>query len=176
MISSPAYVGDCGRCEGVRQKAHPRSELERLASGEAIHELQLEIDAAREELERTREELAGYRCEYCNSPLASRVHAPADPEEKHWDVREVFECGHMTFGGFTERPCPSDPRFPKFSDYELRFYNNMKESHWTWECHAYGLTEMARMVYIDRGLGRSREEAEQAVRDCYERRAKRRNG
>ena len=82
----------------------------------------------------------------------------------------------MTFGGYTERPCPSDPRFPKSTDYELKFYNNPKEPHWTWECHAFGLTDMARRVHINRGLGQSREEAEQAVRDTFERYAKKRNG
>ena len=150
----------------------PRSELERLASGAAIHELQNEIDRTREELEHTREELSEYKCPYCDAPLSSRIHAPADPEEKHWDVREAFECGHETFGGFLERPCPSDPRFPKLSDYELHFDNNPNESHWKWECHALALNDMARRVYIERGLGRTREEAEQAVRDCYERCAK----
>lgn len=157
-------------------KDHPRAELERLASGEAIGELQHEIDSIAEELENTKEELAEYKCEYCSSPLISRIQAPADPEEKYWDLREVYECGHMTYGGSLERPCPSDPRFPKFSDYELHFYDLPEEPNWKWECLAVGSTDMAQTVDLGSGYGQTREEAEKEVRNSYERRAKKWKG
>ena len=157
-------------------KARPRSELERLSTGEAIHGLQNEIDRTREELEHAKQELAEYKCPYCGASLSSRIDAPADPEQKHWDVREEFECGYQTFGGFLERPCPSDPRFPKLTDYELHFQNNPDEPHWKWQCYAHGLTDMARRVHIGTGYGRTREETEQEVRGCYERCAKKWKG
>lgn len=151
---------------------HPRAELERIASGEALRDLQHEIDRTRQELEEAQEELAEYRVPYCGAPLSARTHAPADPEEKHWDVREEFECGYQTFGGYIERPCPSDPKFPKFADYELHFFNSPKEPHW-WQCYAVGTTDMARRLQLPPGYGGTREEAEQRLREHYDRYAKR---
>lgn len=152
---------------------HPRAELERIASGEALRDLQQEIDRMQKELEEAREKLAEYRCPYCSAPLSARIHAPADPEEKHWDVREEFECGYQTFGGYIERPCPSDPKFPKFADYELHFFNTPEEPHWTWQCYAVGTTDMARRLQLPPGYGTTREEAERRLHEHYDRYAKR---
>ena len=59
--------------------------------------------------------------------------------DKHWDVRETFACGYQHFGGFVERPCPKDPRFPIFED-ELQFRETPSETHWKWQCYAIGKT------------------------------------
>jgi len=139
---------------------HPRSELERITSGEAIQELQLLLETAREEL-------SEYRCPYCDSEVTERIHAPADPLEKHWDVRESFACGFQAFGGSVERPCPADPQFPKFEDYELIFDHNPDEPHWKWICSALGKTEMARMLHLRTGLGETKEEAEEELQKHY---------
>lgn len=148
---------------------HPRAELERRASGTALRELQIEIERTHEELEAVREELADYRCPTCGASLDSRLDAPADPEEKHWDVRETFACGYQHFGGFVERPCPKDPRFPRFEDYELQFRETPSETHWKWQCYAIGKTEMARRLTLPPGHGRTQEEAEKSVHDAYDR-------
>lgn len=147
----------------------PRAELERRVSGTDLRELQNEIERTREELEAVRGELAQYRCPTCGASLESRLDAPADPEEKHWDVRETFACGYQHFGGFLERPCPEDPRFPRFEDYELQCQENPAEKHWKWQCYAMGKTEMARCLTLSPGYGRTREEAEKSVRDAYDR-------
>ncbi len=152
---------------------HPRAELERLASGEALQGLQKEIVRARRELDEAKAELSEYRCPYCNAPLALRVDAPVDEEQKDWDIREVFECGFQRFGSFVERPCPADPLFPKIEDYELYFKNSPDEPHFKWQCHAFGKTDMARKLSISAGLGATKEEAEKQVREHYERLAKR---
>jgi hypothetical protein len=152
---------------------HPRAELERIASGEALQELQQEIDRTRKELEEAREELAEYRCPYCGAPLSARIDAPADPEEKDWDVREEFECGYQTFGGYIERPCPSDPKFPKFADYGLHFFKTSEEPHRTWQCYAVGKTDMARRLQLPPGYGTTHEEAKRTLREHYDRYAKR---
>lgn len=151
---------------------HPRADLERIASGEALRDLQREIDRTRQELEEAREELAEYRCPYCGAPLSSRLNAPADPEEKHWDIREEFGCGYQVFGGYVERPCPSDPRFPKFEEYELQCHHSLDEPHWPWQCYAVGKTDMARRLHLQPGLGRTRDEAEANVREWYDRYAR----
>ena len=127
---------------------YPRAELERLANGEALRELQDEIGRARRELEEAKAELSEYHCPYCNSALSLRIDAPADEEQKHWDIREIFECGFQRFGSFVERPCPADPLFPNLEDYEFYFKNNPDEPHFKWQCHALGKTDMARRLSI----------------------------
>jgi len=148
---------------------HPRAELERRASGTALRELQKEIERTREELDAVQGELAEYRCPTCGASLESRLNAPADPEEKHWDVRETFVCGYQHFGGFIERPCPKDPRFPQFEDYDLQFREMPNEKYLKWQCYAIGKTEMARHITLPPGYGRTREEAEKFVHDAYDR-------
>lgn len=152
--------------------AHPRSELERIASGVAFRELQEEMDRTRKELEETREELAEYRCPYCSAPLSLRIDAPVDHSEDDWDIREVFECGYQVFGGYVESPCPSDPEFPRFEDYDLNFFEAPQEPRWPWQCYAVGKTDMARRLRLSPGHGATREEAEQELRDNYARYAR----
>jgi len=154
-------------------RKHPRADLERLANGEVLRELQDEIGRARRELEAAKVELSEYRCPYCNAVLALRVDAPADEEQKHWDIREIFDCGFQRFDSFVERPCPADPLFPKFEDYELYFNNTPGEPQFKWQCHALGKTDMARRLSISAGIGQTREQAEKEVREHYERLAKR---
>ena len=148
---------------------HPRGKLERIASGEALSDLQQEIDRTHHDLEKVRGELAEYRCPYCDAPLISRIDAPADPEEKYWDIRENFECGYQVFGSSVERPCPYDPEFPKFEDYEFNCYHNPDESHLPWQCYAIGKTDMARRLHLQPGYGQTRDEAEANVREWYDR-------
>lgn len=154
---------------------HARGELEQLASGEALQELQEEIDRTRQELEEVREELLEYRCTYCKASLVARNHVAVDPEGKHEDVYEVFECGCRTLGGYVEQPCPYDPRFPKFEDYELHFRHSPEEPHWKWECYAVGKTDISHKLHLSMGHGKTREEAEQCLRMQYERLAKKKN-
>jgi len=140
---------------------HPRPELERLASGAAVEELQAELD-------RARNQLSEYRCSYCGATLVQLTDVP-DPEYENWTTLEEFECGFQRLGGFMERPCPADSRFPKFEDYELRFQETPEEPHYKWQCYALGKTDMARRVHLGLGRGRTKEEAEQQVRQLYER-------
>jgi hypothetical protein len=148
---------------------HARAELERRGSGTAFRDLQREIERAQEELTATRQELAEYRCPTCGAAVNSRVEAPADAEEKHWDVRETFACGYRQFGGFVERPCPKDPRFPRFDDYDLQFHETPTEVYFRWQCYAIGKTEMARRLSLPPSHGRTREEAERSLQDAYDR-------
>lgn len=152
-------------------KKHPRSDLEKIASGEALLSLQEEIERTRETLEQTKEELADFQCPYCESPLVARVHAPADPLQNHWDVRDEYECGYTSFGGYAERPCPSDPKFPKFSDFKLFYHESPNEKYWKWQCRAIGQTAMARGLHLLPEYGETKEEAEQKVRESYDRAA-----
>jgi hypothetical protein len=147
--------------------AHPRATLERMANGAALQELQSEIERARDELERVRGELAEYRCPICNAELQLRVDAPADTEERHWDVRESFACGLRLFGGETERLCRMDPNFPPLEDFHLQFFEDPSAGTRRWQCHAIGRTDIARKVDLQVGYGSSKEDAEHQVRESY---------
>ena len=154
---------------------HPRAHLERLASGEAVEELQRQIELAQEELAAAHEELAQYRCGYCGAELSSRNQAPLDSEEKVWDIVERYVCGYTVVAGEVEHPCPADPRFPKFDDYEFKFtHSPLSDPSFEWMCHAIGKTPMARKVHLPSAPGMSQEEAKSRVRESYERLARRR--
>lgn len=150
---------------------HERAHLEKLASGEAMNELQNQIEQAREELKVAKEELAEYRCPYCSAPLSGRVDAPLDGHERDWDIVEHFQCGYSHFGGQIQSPCPADPKFPRFEDYELRFSELKTDPVWKWGCLAIGKTPMAKLLSLTHGLGLTQEAAAQ-VRESYERYAK----
>ncbi len=138
-------------------RKHPRAEHERLASGTALVELQKEI-------EELRRQIAEYRCPHCAAPLSTRVDAPADAEERHWDAVETYECGLRTFGGMLEHPCPSDPNFPSLGDYDLVCDQTADDE---WRCDAWARTKMARLVRLDSSYGRTEVEARQRMEATY---------
>src|SRR5262249_839630 len=74
-------------------QSHPRSQLERMMTGEALRDLEHELTKIREELESTREELSQFQCPFCSAPVVEQNSIPLDPEQKVWDMREVFACG-----------------------------------------------------------------------------------
>jgi len=150
---------------------HSRSELESLASGDAISELQDEIIRTREQLDEVKAQLADYRCRYCNAPLSARNHIAIDPEGKHEDVYEIFECGCSTLGGYVKRPCAAHPQFPKFNEYEV---SSRRLDNGQWECQAWGRSRMAHQVLLFPCYGQTKEEAEQRMRESYERCARKR--
>jgi hypothetical protein len=145
---------------------HPRAELERLARAHADEKLQ-------KELESVRAELAEFKCPYCAAPLEARILAPADEQQDDWGLRETFECGYRAFDGSVESPCPSDPRFPRFEDYELHFHESQDRWGTRWSSYARGLTDWAKRVLLATGSGATKEEAAARIREDYDRRAKR---
>lgn len=145
---------------------HALADLRRMASGDALRALQGEIDRTRQELNQIRQELAEYRCPYCGAVMTTRGPAPVG-ESGDWALYEEFDCGYATMDGFLERPCPTDPRFPGFDDFTLHF-TETKDTHFPWLCLAAGKTPMARKISLLPEHGRTREEAEEAVRCKYE--------
>lgn len=140
--------------------AHPRGELERLASGTAIAELQEEIESLQAELEE-------YRCPHCGAALSTRADAPMDDEQKHWDVVEVFDCGFRLYGGSVDRPCPHDPQFPQFEDYEIVILPKPLHGDEGFTAMARPKTEMAGKLRIDAGSGSTEEEARSRLQAHY---------
>ncbi len=151
---------------------HPRAQLEEIASGKALGELQNEIERMRNELEAAHEELSEFKCPYCQAPVVERISSPADPNQDHWDLREIYFCGYQSFGGCIESPCPSDPKFPKFEEYDLQFHHEPDEPHFKWQCQAHPKTEMARRLSLSFSMGSTQEKAENKIREEYKRHSK----
>ncbi|MHA7775979.1 toll/interleukin-1 receptor domain-containing protein [Roseibium sp. M-1] len=140
--------------------AHPRAEIERLASGAALSDLQ-------EEIERLQAELQEYRCPHCGAALSARTDAPMDDEQKHWDVVEVFDCGYRLFGGSVDRPCPHDPEFPRFEDYDVDILSGQLDGSEGFTARARPRTDMARKVHFNAGSGKTEEEARSKLAAHY---------
>lgn len=145
---------------------HPRAQLEELANGEAITELQGELLSLREKL-------SEFQCPYCKSQLVESIEAPLDDEEKHWGLSRTFECGYQEFGGSTRRLCPNDPAFPKLGEYELVCTEQKDESPFLrWICNALPKTNAAHLVRLPQTFGPTQEHATAEMEREYEQRAK----
>ncbi len=138
----------------------PRAEHERIVSGEAITDLRTQV-------EKLREEIAEYQCPYCEAPLSTRTSVPCDPDEKHWDDLETYDCGLEMLGRGIQRPCPSDPKFPSLSDYDVVCKQTAESSLGEWRCDAWPKTSMARKVKLDTSYGRSKDEALRKLKATY---------
>ena len=138
----------------------PRAELERLASCEAIADLQSVIVDLREQV-------SEYQCPICKAPLSTRIDAPIDEEQKHWDVVETYECGHQLFAGYIQYPCSKDPKFPNWNDYDVVCEKTTDMSPYGWQCYAGPKTEMAKKVHLEISYGRSEEHARQKLKATY---------
>ncbi len=127
------------------------------------------IEKLEEELSETKEELSVYKCPYCGAPLSTTGYVELDEHTE--DTVEVFACGYST-GGWNERPCPSDPKFPRLEDYEFKITETQTQWGTEYVCHALAKTDMARRVSLMPQPGRTRDEAKQSVVEWYERLAK----
>jgi len=122
-----------------------------------------------EELAAIKDEITEYRCPHCSAPLISRNEI--DLDEHTSDTVESFACGYSTLGGFVESPCPSDPKFPKLEDFELRTSrrtsNPLIQDRDEWTCSAVGKTPMAKKLHLSSASGRTEEEAKERVVERY---------
>ncbi len=142
----------------------PREELDRLASGPELRKLQDELDRTGAELEAAKEALSEYQCPHCGSALSVRVDVP---NEYGSGLGETYECGYSCLDSSMERPCPTDPRFPKFKDYKLTYEHSSDE----WTCHPVAKTDMAHRVFLWVGCADTKREAARQVRGHYDRAA-----
>jgi hypothetical protein len=134
-------------------------------------DIRAQLDETQEELEQAKqelEELSEYRCSICKAPVVYQDYNV--PLSEHVDGYVVrYACGRVDTDGYGTQPCPSDPKFPKLEDYELRLEEKAGESYFKWSCRAEPKTAQAKQVSIQRGLGRTAEEARQQVIDNYQR-------
>lgn len=149
---------------GQKLERAQASRLEEIASTET-----------KEQLQQLKEELREFKCPFCRAPLAQRGGDWVGPE--HYGLHEIFECGYHALDGCTKRPCPSDPKFPRFEDYELQFHRaaaSAVESKNSWLCVAIPKTDMARRLSLGSCYGGNKGEAERLLRETYERYATKR--
>ena len=97
-------------------------------------------------------------CRTCGARLEERRFVDHEYGDAEW---EIFACGAER--GWRSRPCPRDPRFPSFSDYELEYYEDGE----TVCCTARGKTDMARAVDLQTGFGITRDSASRWVERSY---------
>ena len=132
---------------------------------------EMAISRARSEARQLNEELQEYRCPFCRAPLAERGGAWVGTE--HYGLHEVFDCGYHTLDSCVESPCPSDPKFPRFEDYDLQFHPASASGN-LWVCIALPKTEMARKLSLGAASGSTEEVAKERLRETYDRHARRR--
>jgi TIR domain len=143
----------------------PYDELRKIATGEAITELEDEIN-------RLRRDFKEFQCPYCGALLVESQEIPLDERQRDWSMLRSFECGFSSLDGYTRRPCPSDPKFPKIEDYNVQCKESPTEPHWKWICYALPKTDMARLLSLN-GSGRTEQEAREALLRHYTDAAKR---
>jgi hypothetical protein len=148
-------------------RTHPSAKLHSIASGQSSVELQRELEQVHEKLEETKERLSEFQCPTCGAPVLNKIEAPFDDEHKHWGEREIFACGYTRFGSQIETLCSSDPNFPAFEDYELRFVSNSDEPFSKWTCIPHPKTDMAKLRSLSYATGRTKEEAQQSLFAMY---------
>jgi hypothetical protein len=141
----------------------PRTQRVEVAQAANLEKLA----SKREQLE---EALKEYKCPHCGAPLMER--AGVWLSDACYGLCEVFECGYRTGDSMTEQPCPSDPKFPRFEDYELKFHESGEGPTKSCLCIAVGKTAMAKRLRLRPASGKSKDEVERAVRADYDRCAK----
>ena len=115
-------------------------------------------------LQRLKDEIREYQCPHCGALLAER-----GGNDEHY--YEAYYCGYVNTDGCGKRPCPWDPKFPRFEDYELQFVPLETDADKSWACIANPKTDMARWLSLI-AYGPTQEEAEKKVRAEYDRNAR----
>lgn len=132
----------------------------------SIEDLQRVVAKLRDELDEAQAELQHYHCPHCQAPLSDRV-ANVEMDEHTSAEIETYACGYSTMDGSLEHPCPSDPRFPKLSDYTVTAGQNGGQ----WMCSASAKTPMAKRVFLHTTVGDTEASARARMDDQYRRAA-----
>lgn len=144
-------------------RSHP--ELEILASGEAVQQLQREMDRINKQLQETKQILSQFQCPTCEAPMIEQF--AAQISEDFDEFREVYECGFEKRDNSIYRLCPSDPNFPKFEEFELVTWKSSKNDSF-YTCQPKPLTSMARKLPLDLNQGHTEEAAKQRIFQQYQ--------
>lgn len=111
-----------------------------------------------------------YQCPHCASPLSERASVRLSEDDD--GLLEAFECGYSHIDGSVQSPCPSDPKFPRLSDFDFVYEEIEEDPLWKWRCFVNGKTREAHRLNLMPSRGRTKEEARQRIVDEYNRHAK----
>lgn len=117
-------------------------------------------------LERARDELREFQCPDCGAPLVESM--DIEVTERDSDTLKSFACGRRQFTYDVQDMCPSNPNFPKFE--ALTIQTHMNGTMWS----AYIAPGGRVKLWLNPTAGRTEEEAIQALRAAYDRRAQNR--
>jgi hypothetical protein len=121
----------------------------------------------REELEYFKAERSQHLCPFCEAPIIQQNEVCLDPEYNDYDIRVTYDCGYEVVAGQLQRPCPSDPSFPKLKEFDLQVKYNPDEPMFKWSCYMKPKTHMAQLLSPGREIGRTEEEARDRIVKRY---------
>ncbi|MEK6288068.1 MAG: toll/interleukin-1 receptor domain-containing protein [Acidobacteriota bacterium] len=141
---------------------HPRAELERIATGEALRDLQEELEHVKSQID---------SCPVCGAELIEKTMRPVASYGEYGECEVEgdfvsYACGYAELEGNTEHPCARDPELPTLADYNL--VTEYQEQHSQWMCYARPKTEKAELVRLRAQPGKTEEQARQRVIDASE--------
>jgi hypothetical protein len=120
-----------------------------------------------ETVEQMEELYSDYRCSFCSAPLVGR--SPWDHEYGSEEVME-YACGMTVGAPYGDVPCTQSATFPKLEDYVLTTQHDGEK--WWCFAHAAQAPSTANSVILFQTWGRTEEEAKEAMRKQYAKRAK----
>jgi predicted RNA-binding Zn-ribbon protein involved in translation (DUF1610 family) len=101
-----------------------------------------------------------FTCPHCGAALLERAGGDIDYES--------YACGYL-IQDVCQRPCPSDPAFPKYEEYTPEFNECGSGTEKHWLCIPVPATSAAKRLRLSPASGRTKEEAEQQIRVEYDR-------
>ena len=122
---------------------------------------QEKIQELEERIGEIEEDRAQFHCPYCDAEICG-IAGEDFPNHHCYVTYEQFACGYMTADGHEEAPCPYGPKWPKLEEFEFV----TKENGDLWICYSSPKTERARRVQGSRGIGRTKDEAEEQARQA----------
>lgn len=148
--------------------AHPRPELLRIASGQALEELKSEVEQKRAKVKELEKALEQYGCPTCAARGTEQYYDSLFVEEEEFVVfAQLYDCGCKLFDRHPVQLCPHDPEYPPFEDFELSYIHRKPYAHGEYLCQPKGKTKKARQVEIQCSWRYSVEDARRSALDSY---------
>jgi len=165
-ILAERYKRKIGRYEAELKELMSESEANSVAIKEKEAALQIEranVAALTEQMNRANEILEDYQylkeqfsCPHCGAETTTL--APTE-----FDFYTAYACGYSTGGGYHNCPCPRDPEFPTFDEYEFE----IRQTNTRWICIAKPKTKRAEKLHLDNMWGTTSDEAKTRVIQQY---------
>lgn len=104
-----------------------------------------------------------FTCPHCGAEFLERAGGDI--------VYESYACGYI-IQDVCQRPCPFDPAFPRLEDYRLELHECGSGPEKSWFCIPFPTTEAAKRLRLSSASGTTKEQAQQALQEQYNRYSK----